>query len=944
MSALVETAFNADDCMSTSGSGRIVEAILYLIEQMLDGRTASPLCERGVKAAVLVLQHVPPSVAQICSQSGDEASAFGLRIIDSCLSKLVDVCDEAEKKLAIFVAAAGEKPLNAPGSSADANADATTVLHIALVCTEGLAICYEKMSPGDEGLLKSPAIWKSVLEGTNAIAVYLVRSFECACRLFAHCMHAALRRQSQYAAASTSLYKASGKVMDQISAIFSADIHLAADTGRKRSLLERYCNSALSTHKAIMSSPPQFKAVWDALCTIATSFSAASFDSFGLCLKVCIQSCETVRTLASQAVAILRRTDTGGLGDLKLQRRVKGILAFVRFIVFQMPSLLSKIQGSASTNGSTRVVPAAMAMLDVLFGELTLPQLLVAMPKDISTMIGSLVPTVSTKFTLALFSCYPELLFGYLDRLQQCTCAADDSMDAEQQNPLLEGIRSPAANREIIRAIVAGISAFSVEQQEKLFTHAVPLLMALSMAIDHDAASVFSVTMGDSQIHGEQQSAMMEYEQLVCSAALCASKLATPALVGHWETAALRTILQAPQGSLGTQMVVDAWGLLATKALSPAAVTSTTAGILDVITYSPERVSETGRYLIKLLLAQFFPVCSEDDLVQCVAATFERVVEQQSTPRIELLCAVIPWHLCVPETAVYNIGRHLLDGAISLLESCDAIGDHAAIFSGLAVLLPTYQLDKRGVANDEIWRHAYVVFEKALEQGEAADAAEWQHGVESILQLAISLAEGGYSRSAELLALCGRSVSNPMLQQDRAAFLVARFAGSFAATNLMAPSMEPAVAALCRVFGHLLGENMPWIVRHQASLQIIRFATEAVNQSIAESLVPEDLQEKLLQFIQCVPGGEAVETADQRRAVYQQAFGSCSWHLASQKGYIEDHANGDNGRLEQVLGDIRSLQQRLELALQQPIPASMRETIQSELVRLVQTSKRFPQG
>ncbi|KAJ2483185.1 hypothetical protein IWW56_000533 [Coemansia sp. RSA 2131] len=923
MSTLVETAF-ADDCTS----GRGVEGVLYLIEQMLDRQT--PLCECGIRSAVLVLQQVPVDVVQICSQNGDEASAFGLRIIDSCLSKLVDECDEAEKKLSAFIAASADDKSNTLNT---VDSDATGVLHIALVCIEGLALYFEKALPGDDGMLKSPAIWKSVLEGTNALAVYLTRSFESSCKLFAHCTHATLRRQPQYAALSTSLCKAAGKVMDQISHVFSADSHIASDSGRKRLLLERYCNTALFAHKSIMSSPPQFKAVWKALCVIATMFSSAAFDSRAMCLKVYVQSCETVRTLAVQAVAVLRRTSADGLGDQKLQRRVKGILAFIRFIVFQMPSLLSKIQGSTDVGCNKKVVSVAMAMFDVLFGELSSSQLLVAMPKEISTMVDHLVTTVSTKFALSLFSVYPAPLLDYLTKLQRHTCRTDDSADAKQL-PLLEGIRSPIANRELLCAVVTGISAFTEEQQQQLFTHAVPLVMAFSMAVDCDPASVFSITMGDSWAHSEQQSSVIEYERLVCSVALCATKLATPILFGHWETAALQSILQAPQGSLGTRMVVDAWGLLAIKALTPTAVTSTVAGILDVITFSPERISECGKFHLKQLFEQFFKVCSEDDIAQCTSRTCECVVEQHNMVNFELLCEVIPWHQFASETGVYRIGRSFLDSAISQLDLCDSIRERAAIFAGIAVLLPTYQLDNKAIANDEIWRHALTSFEKAL-QSTSGEVAEWQRGIESILQLAISLSEGGYSRSVELLHLCGQNMSHAMLCGDQTAFLVARLAGSFASTDLVPHTMEPTKRALRQIFGTLLKVNMPWIVRHQACVQFIRFATESVNQSITESLVPEQVQEQLLPFIQCIPGGESVETAE-LRTVYRQVLCSHAWRLPDTV-----QMNG-SGCLEQLVGDIGALRQRLEAAFQKPMPARACEAIQTELARLVQTIERFP--
>ncbi|KAJ2328821.1 hypothetical protein IWW51_000979 [Coemansia sp. RSA 2702] len=940
MNALIEATLGADDWLSVPGNGRAVESLLYLVDRMLEGRSSSPLCDCGVRSAVLVVQRMPADVAQVCSQGGDEASVLGLRIVDSCLSKLVDVCDETERKLSAFVATAADEH-----TSGAAENDVTDVLHAALASIEGLGACFERMSLGHDGLLNSPAIWKSVLEGTSALALYLVRSFECACKLFTHCNQAALKRRSRYAAVSNSLYKASGKLMDQVSAVFSAEAHLAADSGRKRSLLERFCGYALSAHKSIMNSPPQFKAVWKALCVIVTSFSAASFDGSGLCLKVYMQSCETVRTLATQAVSVLRRSSASDLGDQKLQRRLKGILAFVRFIVFQMSSLLARIQNSAVGANHAEVVSAAMPMLNTLLGELTAAQLLASMPKDVAAMIDHLVSTVSTKFTLSLFCAYPELIFGYLDRLQQHASGGDTVLNDQQHTPLLDRIQSPVANREIIRTVLLGVGSFTEQQQTQLFARNVPLLVAFSMAIDCDPASVFSVTKGCSWVHSEQQSATIEYEQLVCAAALSATKLATPAIFEHWETAALRAILQAPSGSLGAMVITDAWGLLVTKALLPAAAVSTVVGILDVVTSNPQFVSEAGRYHVKQLLGRLFPACQEDELSLCISSIHDHVNGQSDTATLELLCVVIPWNLSTPESAVLQTGRALLNASISLLGSRDTIADQAALFSGLAALLPSYQLDSRPIPSDEIWRYAYVIFEKALEQVDSADAGEWQRGIEAILQLAFVLSEGGYNRALELLELCGRNISNTMLQQDRSAFLLAQFAGSFAGFDLVSPSMESAVTALSRIFGCLLGESMPWIVRHQACLQVIRFATESVNQSIVEILIPDSVQEQLVKFIQRVPGGDAVDGAEQCESVYRQALSRHSWQLPSAEVQADaQHINGDSGNLEQLVGTIGLLQQQLETALRRPMPAGAHAAVEAELGRLVQTIERFSQG
>ncbi|KAJ2684293.1 hypothetical protein H4R19_006906, partial [Coemansia spiralis] len=343
---------------------------------MLAERVASPLCEAGVRLAALVLRSVPCGVAQICSQEADPASACGLRIIDSCLARLVEVCDEAEKQVS--------------RAAATTDTEAAAAAHLALACTESLAASLDKLSPGDDGLLRSQTIWRAALEDTNAIALYLVRAFECACRLFTHCTSAEIRRRPQLAAQSTALYRSAGKVMDHVAAVFSSDAHLGADTGRKRSLMERFCMCALAARQAIMGSPPQFKAVWKALCVVATSFTATSFDGPGMCLKVYCSSCNAVRMLVDQAVALLQCA--GDATDPKLQRRLKGMFAFVRFIVFQMPSLLARIRSGPSADDGG-VVAEAMAMLDTVLGELVAEHMRVSVPESLSTMIHQLVTT-----------------------------------------------------------------------------------------------------------------------------------------------------------------------------------------------------------------------------------------------------------------------------------------------------------------------------------------------------------------------------------------------------------------------------------------------------------------------------------------------------------------------------------------------------------------------
>ncbi|KAJ2451875.1 hypothetical protein EV183_003337 [Coemansia sp. RSA 2336] len=925
MKMLIECVFGTDGSALVE-NGRAAETTLYFIDQMLERRVDLPLCECGIHSTALVLQTVSLQATQISSQSTDEISAFRFRIIDSCLAKLVAICDDAERGL--------EKCLAANDSLSE-TMDPERILHVGLVCNEAVATCLAKLSTSESGILQFDMVWKSVLEGTNAIAQYLVRLFEISCKLFVHCTQPLLRREQRYSALSASLSKASGRVMEQVATVFGNELHLKSDVGRKRALCERFCEQALASHKTIMSSPPQFKAVWKALCVIVTS-SVSSFDSSQWCLRVFVQSCETVQMLGAQATGILQRARANEL-DAKLQRRVKGILAFIRFMVFQLPSLLPKITSRESGQGNSRVILPAMSMFDVLLGKLCSWQLQATMGKETSNMVDLLASTVTTKFAVTLLANYPEALFAYLDRLGEYVMSSDQH---SAQVPLLSGLADPVANREVLRAVLSGIGSFTEEQQEKLLDRVVPLPLAFAMVIDCNAASVFAITKGLSQINPEQQASVLEYERLVCSIAQSAIKLSTPKLFGLWEMAALQAILQAPEGSLGAQIIMEAWSVVAVK-LSQSHVASTIKGVLDVVTASPERTAPHSRYLVTQLLTGLFSACGDDERAQCISDVCDRVAGQSNIEKLGIVCMVIPWHLSAAESMAYEIGRKVLDFAISTLDKDVSVEEQAAVFGGLeqaavfgglASMLPTYQLDARPVANDDIWRHAYAAFKKALDQ---MNTEQWQLAVDSVLRLATSLSESSYARAAELLQLCGSNISNPLFHNDHTEFLLTLFAGSFASTDLTTSTMEPAFNALCRVFERLFASHS-WIVRHQACLQIIRFATESVNQSIAESLVPQHMQDVLLKFIQRMPGGKDPASLDQCEAAYGEILCGQLWKLPVADSQELANLNGSAQVVENLLSDIHALQQQLKGALRQPVPADIRETILMELNQLVQ--------
>ncbi|KAJ2610255.1 hypothetical protein H4S08_003697 [Coemansia sp. RSA 1365] len=941
-SALVDATFSTDDWMSASDNGRTIESLLNMTDFMLTAQSEPQLFECGVRTISLILRQMPFVAAQICSQEGSRASACGMRILDLCMAKLVDSCDGAEKQLGTCITKITDEP-----SYSDDNV--TAALNMALVCVESFVNSIEALSPGEDGLLRSSAIWSSALEGTNATASYLVRAFECACLLFLRCTNTALRKRPKCAASSSSLYKVSGKLIDLVSAIFSSDVHVSGDTGRKRSLMERYCSHALGIHKTIMNSPPQFKMVWKALCVISTSSLSISFDGSELCLKVYLQSTDTVRVLVKQAVTLLQRAD--GLNEEKTRRRFKGILAFIRFIVFQMPSLLSKIRKTSGTDrgNSGEVIPAAMSMLDVVFGELALVQLQVSMPCEISTMIQQLVSTVSAKFTVSLLTCYMEPLLKYMGLLHDSICTTGlPSCTNKTQCYLLDGIQNAAANREIMRIVVANINGFTPEQQEKLLTHNVPIPMAFAIAIDYDAASVFSISKGVNWIHPEQQKSTAEYEQLVCSAALCAANVATPKLYGQWEMAALQTMLQAPAGSLGAQIIVDAWGVLATRMLPQRAVLATIKGVLDAVVTDPQRVGKVGSRLVRRLLRQLFSACAEDGLSGCLSPIIKQVVEENLPDKMAFLCEIVPWSLYDSGSMIYEIGRTLANNTVALLKTCGTTKEKVLIVNGLTALLPLYRIGEGAIELDSIWQIVWSVFDKALCQDMDVDHTDRRWAVESVLTLAAQLPEGESKRMTMLLGHCARNLTNTLFKEDTVGLHLIQLVSSFAAVDLSHPSMKTVLIDLREISEHLLKEDMAWLVRHQVHLLVIRLATDSVNQSVAETLVPRTLQAPLLQFIQREPAGEKVESVEEREALYRSVFGIIGWKrpYVSLPNNQTGHITSRNGRclrdLEQLVNAIVALRQQLEETLHERILPGADSAMHKELARLVETIEKIP--
>ncbi|KAJ2781513.1 hypothetical protein H4R18_002839 [Coemansia javaensis] len=914
--ALAEAAFQGDEWLSAAAAG----AAVGVVDEM--ARVAA-LGEWAARAAGRVLQAVPAGLGQISSQGAEPAAACAARVVDACLARLVGACDEAERRMA-------------------AGAEDDAAVRLAVACMEGLAAGLERLAAGADGLARAPAVWRAALDGTDAVAAHVTRAFEAAGRLFAQSAGAELRRRQAQGAAA--LQRAAARVIDVAAAVFGSEAHVTAgDAGRKRALMERFCAGALAMHRAALASPPQFKAVWKALCLVATRFAAPAFDGPALCRRVHAQSCATVRALATQAGALLRRRHGDDLGDPRLQRRVKGMLAFVRFIVFQMPALLARIRtGAGSDDAAAAVAADALPMLDAVFAELTTEHVRAAVPLELAAMVQQLVATVCAKYALALLAPSPQPILRYLDAVERCLC--DGGAPREQRLLLIEGVRSAAANRELLRIVAANIGAFSAAHQEALLAHAVPLPMALAVAADCDVASLFAAARGPGAIHAEQQQQIQiaELDQLACAAALCATRLAAPALFGLWEAAALQTLCRAPPGSAGARAVAAAWALLATlPPPPPPAALSTVRGILDAAAAAPARVGPAARPLLRHVTQCFAAACAEGDLAACLADACRRP-GPGAAAGLRVLAEVFPWPRYPAPSPVAAAARALLDAAAAaLLAPRSPAADRADAAAALAALAPAHQ------PSDALWPHVHSLLDESLQ-------AAWAPGAEAALLLAAQLpASAG---AVSLLELCARAIDSPVFGRAHAAFLLARFAGGFAADPSPPP---PLLASLRAVLARLLRDDAPWPVRHQAHTQIIRFATESASQAIVESLVPERQQPALVQFIQRVPCGDS--SSSDCEAVYRSVFASLDWRCcpADSPAAPDSHHTATNGHTppppppppppplngyaadRRILDAAAALRRQLDAAHRTPIPPAAREAVCAELAQLAQAIQRF---
>ncbi|KAJ2364314.1 hypothetical protein IW150_006514, partial [Coemansia sp. RSA 2607] len=268
----------------------------------------------------------------------------------TCFSSIVNAFDKIERAL--------------EGSS-----DSAPLLNLALICLERLIQCFERQKLA-KVLLEEPPTSPS-----------LVRVSDCSIRMITRCASSKLRHNKQLAETCTQITKTATRAIDTIATMFKPATGSADKTQK---WLLQYADHVLERHRAMLAIPQQFKTTWETLCAIAETSGPA------LCLRVYTQSCETVRSLALQTTLQLQRIAAEEFADAKIQRKLKGPLAFIRFLVFQLPSLVTRVLTADRATHWNTLVKAAMNMLDAVFGKLATVDSLKHTPEDVETSVRKL--------------------------------------------------------------------------------------------------------------------------------------------------------------------------------------------------------------------------------------------------------------------------------------------------------------------------------------------------------------------------------------------------------------------------------------------------------------------------------------------------------------------------------------------------------------------------
>ncbi|KAJ2888888.1 hypothetical protein FB639_000318 [Coemansia asiatica] len=845
------------------------------------------------------------------------------------------------------------------------------MLKVTLLCSSKISNCLDRLSSGNSGLLKSQAIWKSALDNTSPIALYLIKICDYAIRIFAQCTSSAVRRQLALAELCGQIFKCVTKIVDQVSAVFGSDAHLLQDFGMKRSLMERYCNLVLEKHIPMLGSPPQFKVLWQTLCSIATRFSATSFDSAALCLRVYLKSSETVRTLALQTVSLLNKAKAEEIRDPKIARKLKGPMAFIRFVVFQMPTLVNRILGketggAAETNPHWRsIVSGAMLMLDTVFGHLTAPSVLVRASDDIASTLQTLVVAACTKFALAIMLHSTEPIARYLEKLSAFLQTVDQNCETGfcSRIPLIEGLGQSDANREVLRVALENIGFFTLDQQSYLLeatSEKASIVQAFVLAVDRDPVSVLlPASRSDIDISDKQQQLQsrtsIEYEALVISLALCAANLGSAELFGIWENSMLLAIIQSSNGSLGSRIVVDAWIALASHLLPRSAVLSLVNAVLDVTTREAVVLEQGQRMLLLRLVSGLLAACSEEEQHLLLSSLFEKHhLENSAISRSARICMLVPWHtlLLQDNQQVREIACEITKQLVLYTKGATQSSIQTMnIMMALAALVPSTSAS----IELQLLVDVGMMLQKTLHQqlSRQVDAAN-QSIIESALIIASSLTVRCFEAASGILQQIVDRLDNPVFLVAQTGYILARLVGSFADGRIEAAQLNSIAAPMARVFALLLDEQSSWLVGHEACVQALSFATESASPEIAMTLFPENKHEMLVSFIQRNPSvagqPDKLETMycsvlDTRllgtSRMMNMICANGSANRLGSNGSINRASNSRSGETG-IVDAVRLLRSELDSALG-PLSDSTARTMREELAALSQAINRFLQ-
>ncbi|KAJ1880903.1 hypothetical protein H4R99_004169 [Coemansia sp. RSA 1722] len=818
-----------------------LEGLLLVIADILSTSASEPIVPRlfecGINSAASVLQMVSPQMTEFSSQGGDLAAMHNIQTIDACLSSLNGAYEK--------IVAAVEKTIDAD------------ILGIGLLCSTKISECLERLSTGDNGMLRSQAIWKSALENTGPVALYLVKICDCAIRLFSQCTGTAIRQQPKLAAAIGQTVRATLKVVDLVAAVFGSTAHLAHDHGMKRSLLEKFSALVLDKHRMMLGAPAQFKALWQALCGIATGFTAVSFDSATLCLRVYRASSDTVRALAMQITGMLKKSAKEELKDPKMVRKLKGPMAFIRFVVFQMPTLVSRVLGKDAAEKSphwSAVLTSALAMLDTVFGQLSASVVVTRASHEIASALQTLVMAACNKFTLALLQHSIGFATQYLQKLSGVLHATDSEFCSRV--PLIEGLGQPVAHREILRVVVENMGLFSIDQQRGLLDTSAgktSVVQAFALAVDRDPVSVL-LPAARHNAGSEPGTKHVEYEMLVTALALSAAGAGSLEVFAMWEHSMLVALLQAPVGSLGGRLVVDAWVAVASRWLPRPAVLSTIDSLLNTVSRDAN-VLVHGPQLVLRLVAGLLAVCSPDEQRQILASVFENhLAGSTDVCWSSRLCALVPWH------TVLRTNEPVQDIAIGMaakmaIHAKDAVQSNAnaqaaEALTALCALVPSSATSTDPQTLVTIKQLLQTMFDQNLPTPANAIG---QSMVDSALVLASHLTAQNFDLSSEILRQVASHLDSSICLSASTGYTLARFIGSFADSHIDAQLLRAITQPLSLVFSRLLDQQIPWIVAHETCIQALAFATESTCPEIATELVPESRHEMLMALVQRHP-------------------------------------------------------------------------------------------